>query len=152
MERKGGTMRRFACALILAAYAASTFACGSFAPPQSCGEGIGGTADQAVFNKYFSDMFLVVEATGEVPPAGEDSSAAIPPDDSLAVKMQVLNATQVRACVQERTGGGGIPADKTASVEPGEALLPLGKFSAGNYVVRVIVDGNLVKNLTFEVR
>jgi hypothetical protein len=145
-------MRKFSLFLVLAAFAVNLLACGSFAPPASCGEGIGGTADEALFGRYFSDMNLVLEATGEAPPPGSDSSAVVGPGDSLTIRMQVLQAVDVRACVQERAGGGGIPADKTASVAPGEAFLSLGEFERGSYVVRVIVDGTLVKNLTFEVK
>jgi hypothetical protein len=145
-------MRKISTALILAAFAGNLFACGSFSPPKSCGEGIGGVADEVLFAQYFSEMQLVLESTGEIPPAGKDSSAAVSPDDSITIKMRVLKAVEVRACVQSRAGGGGIPADKTLSVESGEDSFPLGEFSSGNYVIRVIVDGKLVKNLTFEVR
>jgi hypothetical protein len=145
-------MRKLTLFLVFAGFMMNMLACGSFAPPASCGEGIGGTADEALFGQYFSDMGLIVEATGEAPPRGDESSAVVSPDEPLSIRMQVLQAVEVRACVQERTGGGGIPADKTSSVQPGEAFLPLGTFSKGSYVVRVIVDGMLVKNLTFEVK
>lgn len=144
-------MRKTILFLVFAGFMVNMLACGSFAPPASCGEGIGGTADEALFDQYFSDMGLILEAAGEVPARGDESSAVVSPDEPLSIKMQVLQAVEVRACVQERVGGGGIPADKTASVQPGEAFLSLGTFSKGSYVVRVIVDGTLVKNLTFEV-
>jgi hypothetical protein len=145
-------MRKLILFLVLAAFMVNLFACGSFGPPASCGETIGGTADEALYGRYFSDMNLVSEATGEVPPPGSENSPVVSSDDPLTIKMQALKAAEVRACVQERVGGGGIPADESATVAPGEAFLPLGKFSSGSYVVRVIVDGALVKNLTFEVK
>ena len=149
----GGIMiKKLTLILVFVSVLANMLACGSFAPPQSCGEGIGGTADEALFAEYFSDMQLVIEGTDEVPPPGSESGALVSTGDSLTVKMQVLKTATVRACVQERAGGGGIPADETRTVQPGEAYLPLGEFEKGSYVARIIVDGTLVKNLTFEVK
>jgi hypothetical protein len=138
-------------AFLAAAFALPMLGCGSFAPPKSCGEGIGGTADEALFAQHFSSMELIREATG-IPPVEMGGEKVVSPDDPLAIKVQALSSTEVRVCVQERVGGGGIPLDKTFAVEQGESVLSLGGFSAGSYVVRVIVDGTLVRNLPFEAK
>ncbi len=66
--------------------------------------------------------------------------------------MQVFKSVTIRACVQKRSGGGGIPVDDNRMLETGEAFFPLGEFETGSYVVRMIVQGKLIKNLTFEVK
>jgi hypothetical protein len=53
--------------------------------------------------------------------------------------------------MQERKGGGKILFDETRSYTPGENSLALGKYSKGGYVIRVIVDEKLIKNLPFRI-
>lgn len=127
-------------------------ACGSFGPPKSCGEGIGGSADEALFSQYFSSMDLVREATGETPQETGDNGVIFSREDGLAIAVDAKKAVEIRACAQERTGGGGIPMDKTFPVNSGNGSLPLGEFKSGSYVIRMIVDGKLVRNLTFEIK
>lgn len=133
---------------IVVALAAS--ACGSFKPPEDCG--VGGTADEAKFARHFAQMELVNKATGQPGEESAEDGVQFSATDVVAIRAESLGTTSVRACVQERKGGGKIALDVTVTAEEGERLLPLGLFPEGSYVVRVIVDGTLVKNLTFVVQ
>jgi len=130
----------------------TTLACGSFAPPASCGDNIGGTADEAAFAQYFISMQLVDEATGVAGPPDSESQATFGPDETIAISYSTVGEGSVRACVQERAGGGGIPLDETFSFVHGEGSFSLGSFPDGTYVVRAILADTLVRNLTFTVR
>jgi len=133
---------------IIAAVAVS--ACGSVKPPEDCG--VGGTADDAKFAQHFAQMELVNKATGQPGEESAEGGAKFSVNDVVAIRAGSLGTTSVRACVQERTGGGKIALDVTVTAEEGERLLSLGLFPQGSYVVRVIVDGTLVKNLPFVVQ
>jgi len=56
----------------------------------------------------------------------------------------------VRACVQPR-GPGEITFDQTQTMPQGQGVFPVGTFKPGTYVIRVIVDGVLVKYFPFEI-
>lgn len=127
-------------------------ACGSFSPPESCGEGIGGTADEAKFAQHFTLMELVNEATGQPGPLDAEGGLQFAATDRLAIRTESLAEISVQACVQERKGGGKIPFNQTQTVGQGADSFSLGSFAPGSYVVRVIVDGVLVKNLPFVVK
>jgi hypothetical protein len=129
-----------------------SMACGSFAPPASCGENIGGVADDTAFSQYFSSIKLVNEDTGIAGPADSESEASFTQGEKLAISYSAVAEGSLRACVQERAGGGGIPLDQTFSFAQGEGRLSLGTFEAGTYVVRVIIGETLVRNLTFTVK
>ena len=131
---------------------AATLACGSIAPPASCGEGIGGTADEARFAEHFATMQLVNAATGQPGPEDPEGGAQFASGDELTVQAESLGEVEVRLCVQRRTGGGAIPFDQTQTAPEGSASLALGTFEPGGYVIRVIVDGTLVKNFPFVVK
>jgi len=130
----------------------TVLACGSVAPPESCGDNIGGTPDEAVFAQHFTAMELVNEATGFAGPPDSESQATFGPAETIAISYSAVGEGSLRACVQERAGGGGIPFDQTSSFVEGEGSLTLGSFPAGTYVIRAIVADALVRNLTFTVR
>lgn len=124
----------------------------SFGPPPSCGDDIGGVADTAVFDTYFNAMALLNETTGLSGPEG-DRGAQFAPGDALAIQADTKSDVEVRACVQPTSGQSGtIPFDQTQALSQGQANFPIGSYSPGAYVVRVIVEGTLVKNFPFEIR
>ncbi len=122
----------------------------SFGPPPSCGEGIGGTADQEQFATHFEEMSLVSQTTGE-PGTEGDQGAQFAQGDPLAIVAAARSEVTVRACVQPLSGGGEIALDATQTLAEGTGEISLGTFEPGTYVVRVIVDGTLVKNFPFVV-
>jgi hypothetical protein len=66
--------------------------------------------------------------------------------------MQWVNAATGQPGPQNPEGGGQIPFDQTQTAPEGSASLALGTFEPGGYVIRVIVDGTLVKNFPFVVK
>ena len=136
----------FASLTLIALLAA---ACGSFSPPPECTEGLGGTADEALFAQYFTSMELVSAASGE-PGAPRENGAEFPVSEPLAVNVSAVAEVSVRFCVQGFYDGGVIADDLTSDIVPGDNQVHLDTFdTAANYVVRVIVDDVLVKNLPF---
>ncbi len=129
----------FAASLLLAA-------CGNFGPPPACIEGLGGTADTAAFDAHFTYMELVSAASGE-PGGPAEHGTAFAAGETLAISVDSLGAVGLRACLQAARE---IPIDQTYELSAGEQTLVLGALDEpGMYVVRVIVDGVLVKNLPF---
>lgn len=144
--------RRVAAIAVLVAIGLIVPACGSFAPPESCGEWIGGTADEARFAQHFTEMHLVSEATGRPGPEDPEAGIQVTATERVAVEAATLADVTVWTCVQERRGGGKIAFNQEHRAAQGGARLSLGSFKSGSYVVRVIVDGTLLKNLTFLVK
>jgi len=132
--------------LILALLAASC----SSGPPPSCGAEIGGTADTATFDQYFNTMALVSQETGQ-PGEDSDKGAKFGQDEPIQIQVDAKAEVPVRACVQPLSGQGEIAYDRTDTIGQGERSLDLGPFEPGSYVVRVIVDGTLVKNFPFQI-
>ena len=64
------------CMLIVVSvlFALTVLACGSMSPPESCGERVGGTADESLFAKHYRSMDLVDEATGQAGAEGEEGT------------------------------------------------------------------------------
>jgi len=144
MDRKPGLI------LIALIGALSAAACGSFGPPPSCGETIGGTADEALFSQTFDGMQLVNADTGLPGPEGENGMGFIS-GERLQLNFQNKSAVSVRLCIQPR-GPGVIALDLTQDLSAGDDSIAIGAIEPGTWVIRVIVDNTLVKNFPFEVR
>ncbi|MBM3153429.1 MAG: hypothetical protein FJZ96_14700 [Chloroflexi bacterium] len=129
----------------------SALACGSFSPPEDCGEGIGGTADEALFSQYFESMELV-RASDWQPGTPGENGVEFAEGENLLVMFDVKSGVEVRACIQNTQGGGQLAFDQTSSFSEGSSEFPVGSFDPGAYVIRVIVDGALVKNFPFTVK
>jgi hypothetical protein len=135
---------------VCAALAVTLAACGAAKPPESCG--VGGTADDTAFAQHFAMMELVNKVTGEAGQQDPEAGVAFAAGDLLAIRVNALGDVSVRTCVQGRDSGGRIALDQNITAEKGERLLPLASFPKGSYVVRVIIDGVLVKNLPLAVK
>ncbi len=135
----------------LAVLLLSLLACGSLAPPESCGEGIGGSADEATFARYFTQMSLAHSQSGAPGEEDPDGGTRFPSGSALAVQSAALSEVSLRVCVQERKGGGKIAFDQSQDLAPGENSFHVGIFPSGMYVARVIVNGTLVQNLPFSI-
>ena len=121
-------------------------ACGGFGPPPECIEGLGGVADTAAFDANFASLPLVSAARGQ-PGRPAEHGVAFAAGEALAIRVDSLGAVSLRACVQEARS---IPIDQTYELSTGEQSLKIGTLpEPGMYVVRVIVDGVLVRNLPF---
>lgn len=141
-------MKKLTFILPLLALTLSALACGSFAPPENCGDEIGGTADEALFGQYFESMELVSGETWQPGSQGENG-IEFAEAESLLIMFDAKTDVEVRACIQNTQGGGNLAFDQTTAFSAGENEFPVGAFEPGGYVIRVIVDGVLVKNFPF---
>lgn len=123
----------------------------SFGPPPSCGDDIGGTADTAKFDQRFDSMELIGQATGQ-PGAQGENGVEFAQGDTLAIQLESKADVAVRACIQPLGGGSALAFDQTQSLQQGQGTVEIGTFAPGSYVIRVIVDGTLVKNFPFVVK
>ncbi len=124
-------------------------ACGSFSPPESCGAG--GTADEMKYAQHFTWMEIVNETTGSPGEPDPEGGTQFASTIQLGITMDSIDEVSIRVCVEERRGGGEIALDKTQDLPSGSGNISLGSFEPGSYVVRVIVDGVLVRNLPFSI-
>jgi hypothetical protein len=120
----------------------------AFGPPPSCGDTIGGTADTAAFDRYFSEMTLINETSG-VPSPGDGEGAQFGSADPLALQVEAKSQVAVRTCIQPMSGSKTLAFDQTQTLAAGKGSLSLGTFKPGSYVIRVIVEGTLVRNFPF---
>lgn len=140
--------KRFLGAVALALLLALALSCQSVRPPEECAVK-GGVADQAAFARHFTEMSLASDK--QIAPFG-DHAMALTSDGVLEVVATGLANTATNLCTQERKGGGKVVYNQTLTLPQGESRTRLGSFAPGEYVIRVIVDGVLVRNLTFGVR
>jgi hypothetical protein len=138
--------RTYFISLFVITLIGSALACGSFAPPESCTDA---DFDESVFSKYFTEMVLVNAATGDSGEMDPEQGERFATDDQIAVRLFSLDEVEVRFCIEQRKGGGQIVYDQAHSVSQGENTVVLMAFASDPYVIRVIVDENLIKNLTF---
>lgn len=123
----------------------------TFGPPPSCGDNIGGTANTAKFDQFFTAMSLINQATGQ--PGGQgESGVEFDANAVLVIQVNGKAEAAVRACVQPMGGGGALAFNNTKTLSKGEAGFEIGKFKPGNYVIRVIVEDTLVKNFPFVIK
>jgi hypothetical protein len=122
---------------------------GSFGPPASCGDNISGTADTVKFDQYFTKMALV-DQSGVSGPEGENGME-FASTDTLNLRADSNSDVAVRACIQNFNGRP-IAFDQTQTFTKGSDGFSLGSFQSGSYVVRVIIDGTLVKNFPFFIK
>lgn len=133
--------------LVCSVLTIAMLACGSFAPPESCIDT--GTADEEAFTSQFNSMQVVNAATGAPGESHPEGGVRFSPDDQLAVVVDSLGEVEVRICVTQRRGGGQIVYDETHTVPEGETTVTLTAFDSDPYVIRVIVNDTLVRNLPF---
>jgi hypothetical protein len=130
----------------------SMLACGSFGPPESCGENIGGVADETLFGQYFASMELVSANTWQ-PGEQSENGMIFPAEEPLLIMFDAKSDVEVRACIQNTAGGSGkLALDQALPFLTGTNEFPLGAFQPGGYVIRVIVENTLVKNFPFSVK
>jgi hypothetical protein len=139
---------RYQLLLVLAILGLLALACGSFAPPEACPSS---GSDTEAFPMYFNDMQVVNAATGA---PGEDDpetdqGVRFSASDELAIRVDSVGEVEVTFCITERKGGGQIVYNQAHTLPAGESTVPLMAFDSDPYVVRVIVNEVVVRNLTF---
>jgi hypothetical protein len=148
-HRIGSGIGRASAIAVVTIVVLTLAACGGAAPSAACG--LGGTADQAAFERSFSSMVLV-DAAGKPGLEDPDGSVIFGASARVVVRLEATTATEARFCVAVRDGSGTIVADQTARLGTGAGQVDLGPFPARDYVIRVGVGGVLVRNLPFAIR
>ena len=123
----------------------------NFGPPPSCGENIGGTANNEVFSQYFTDMALLDQTTGQSGTSGENG-LEFQKGNKLEIQYVAISEVTLRACIQPLGGGSTIAFDQSKDLSVGQGQFTLVSFQSGNYVIRVIVNNTLVKNFPFSIK
>ncbi|OGO20831.1 MAG: hypothetical protein A2Z14_02565 [Chloroflexi bacterium RBG_16_48_8] len=144
-------MKRFiGCMYACTAVLLTILACGPLSQPESCGD-YGGVANEDLFNDVFESMGLFYATTGAPGEAGPEGEIRFDPNDELEITFESKTDVSIRACLEERKGGGKILFNETESFPAGVHSFTLGTYSKGGYVVRMILDETLVKNLPFRI-
>jgi hypothetical protein len=123
--------------------------CSQFKPPESCGAG--GTANKETFNQFFVDMLLYDETMGGPPRIHTEAGPTFLLDSTVSIQAESFITVEVRFCVEQRRGGGEISFDEVRMISEGVNTISLDGFESGSYVLRVIQDEVLIRNLPFVV-
>lgn len=109
---------------------------------------VGGGADEALFTQNFSRMDLA-SGTPDTGEGGVRHSRTEP----VVVVATTLHGVEAHFCARERSRASTIMYAQPHTLPAGESRVDLGPVArTGDYVIRVSVEGKLVKNLTFTVR
>ena len=95
-------------------------------------------------------MDLVDAVTWQPGTSGENGTV-FSNDEDLLIMFDAAENVEIRACIQQTVGAGQIAFDQTNAFQSGSNEFALGNFDPGTYVIRVIVDGILVRNFPFQV-
>jgi len=115
---------------------------------ETCGD-IGGTADEGIFNQFFTEMAIVRASDGQPGERDEELGPGYTTAEDLLIKYTCTQSVTIRVCVATRDRWGESVFNEEHNSIPGEGSFNVGSFSAKSYVVRVIKDGVLIKNLPF---
>jgi hypothetical protein len=96
-------------------------------------------------------MVLYDEVRGGSPLINTEAGPTFFPDRPVSVQADVISSVEVQFCVEERRGGGEITFDEVRTMQAGMNIYSLGNFEQGSYVIRVILEGSLIRNLPFVV-
>lgn len=133
-------------AILLLSFVSS---CRALRPPESCG--LGSFANDTAFDLYFSDLDLL-DVEGNTGEPDRDGTPRFEEGRAINLWLQVKSDSRVRICVEETRGGGEIAYDETASYSGGQTAVPFGVLERGPYVIRIGIDGTLVRNVPFSIR
>ncbi len=123
--------------------------CRALRPPESCG--LGSFANDTGFGLYLDDLDLL-DVEGRPGEPDRDGAPRFEEGQAINLWLQVKSDTRIRVCVEETRGGGEIVYDETASFTSGQSAIPFGVLERGPYVIRIGIDGTLIRNMPFSVR
>lgn len=116
--------------------------------PRDCEVNTGNTVDEELFSTYFSSMRLMDE-TGFEGVSHDEDEAIFAPASPLSISFDAIKDGSIVLCIQSRTGSKFTPATLHETFEAGSSTINISNYMNGSYVVRVIVEDTLVKNLPF---
>lgn len=123
--------------------------CRALRPPESCG--LGGFANETAYGLYFDNLNLL-DVEGNPGSPDRDGVPRFEEGQTINLWLQIKTDTRVRICVEETRGGGEIAYDDIVSLKTGQSAVTFGALERGPYIIRLSIDGTLVKNFPFSVR
>ncbi len=123
--------------------------CRALRPPESCG--LGGFANETAYGLYFDNLDLL-DVEGNPGKPDRDGVPRFDEGQAINLWLQIKTDSRVRICVEETRGGGEIAYDEIVSMKTGQSAVTFGTLERGPYVIRLSIDGTLVKNVPFSVR
>lgn len=144
-------MKRQISTILMSAIFILTFvsSCRALSPPESCG--LGGYANDTAYGLYL-DKFDLLDVNGNPGEPDRDGLPRFEEGQALNLWLQVKAAARIRICVEETRGGGEIAFDETTPLTAGQSAISLGVLESGPYVIRMSIDGTLLRNVAFSVR
>jgi hypothetical protein len=139
---KIGKLTILACIVLLI-----TSACSSSNTPDTCEAGE--PVDKKLYKQNFEYVELVDQRNGQPGKKNEEGIWMFKSDDGLAINMKAFTEVTVRFCIIESNEEGVIAYNDDHNLMAGTGRLNLGRFDPNPYVMRVIVDGVLVKDFSF---
>jgi hypothetical protein len=94
-------------------------------------------------------MRLYDDTLGGSPRIHTEAGPTFLANSLVSVQAETLMSVEVRFCVEERKGGGEISFDEVRMIPDGDNIISIEVFEPGSYVIRVIQNGLLVRNLPF---
>jgi hypothetical protein len=94
-------------------------------------------------------MLLFDETMGGSPRIDTEAGPTFLQDTTVSVQTESFMSEEVRFCVEERRGGGKISFDEVRMISEGVNTISLEAFESGSYVLRVIHNEVLLRNLPF---
>lgn len=144
-------MKRQFTTILLSAVLILSFvsSCRALRPPDSCG--LGSFANETAYGLYLDDLDLL-DVSGNTGEPDRDGAPQFEEGEAINLWLQVKSDTRIRICVEETRGGGEIAFDETAAYTTGQNAVTFGVLERGPYVIRISIDGTLVRNIPFSVR
>jgi hypothetical protein len=144
MQRRSATL--FIIILLLLSILSS---CRALRPPESCG--LGSFANDTGYGLYLNDLDLL-DVEGNAGEPDRDGAPRFEEGQVVNLWLQVKSDTRIRICVEETRGGGTIAYDETTSFTSGQSAVTFGALERGPYVIRISIDGTLIRNIPFSIR
>jgi hypothetical protein len=123
--------------------------CRALRPPDSCG--LGSFANDTAYGLYLDDLDLL-DVAGNPGEPDRDGTPRFPEGQAVNLWLQVKSDSRIRICVEQTRGSGEIVYDETSSFSSGQNAVTFGVLERGPYVVRISIDGTLVRNVPFSIR
>lgn len=144
-------MKRQSTLILVSAVLILSFvsSCRALRPPDSCG--LGSFANDTAYGLYLDDLDLL-DVNGNVGEPDRDGTPRFEEGQAINLWLQVKADTRIRICLEETRGGGEIAFDETSSFSTGQSAVTFGVLERGPYVIRISIDGTLVRSLPFSVR
>lgn len=134
------------CSMLILSFVSS---CRALRPPDSCG--VGSFVNDTAYSLYLDDLDLL-DVNGNPGEPDRDGAPRFKEGETINLWLQVKSDARIRICVEETRGGGEIAYDETTAFSSGQNAVTFGVLERGPYMIRISIDGTLVRSVPFSVR